>query len=194
MRDRKKVFILLGHSDKKTLSGILASNYEKGARAGGHKVRRMNLGDLKFDPILHEGYKVIQKLEPDLCKVQENMKWADHIVIFYPNWWGSMPALLKGMFDRLFLPGFAFRFKKNGFGWEKLLTGKSAMVNITMNTHPWLAWLLFGDNSNEIKCNILEFAGIEPVNLVKMGPVEKMSDEEHEGLKRRMYRLGKSAK
>src|SRR3990167_320914 len=76
----KKIYILLGHPDKETLSGHFADIYEQEAKAAGHEVRRTNIGDLSFDPILHKGYKVIQELEPDLLKVQEDMRWAEHLV------------------------------------------------------------------------------------------------------------------
>jgi len=198
MKDRKKVLVFLGHEDCDTLSGALADSFEKGARDNGHEVKRINICDLKFDPILHKGYKEIQELEPDLKRVQEEMKWADHFAIFYPNWWGTMPAILKGMFDRMFLPRFAFGFRKTGFmkrlRWEKLMKGKSAHVCITMNYKPWIARLLFGDNSNEITKNILGFSGFSPIYLVKMGPVEKMPEEKIEVLKKRAYQMGKKAK
>lgn len=190
MTNTKKICILLGHTDTETLNGSLADSYEKGAREAGHEIQRINIGELSFDPILHRGYKTIQQLEPDLIKVQEAMKWADHVAIFYPNWWGTMPAILKGMFDRMFLPGFAFRFKKESLFWEKLLKGRTALVCITMNTYPLYARILYGDNSNEIKRNILSFAGFSPVRLVKVGPVERMKEHRLEKLKKKLYDLG----
>lgn len=192
---QKNIFILLGHPDADgTLSSVLADEYQRGAEEAGHTVRRMNIGELQFDPILHKGYKEIQELEPDLVRVQENMKWAEHMVILYPNWWCSMPALLKGMFDRMFLPGFAFKFKKDSTGgWEKLLEGRTARVVISLNHPPLKARLLFGDYTNELRRGILGFAGIWPVHLTKIGPVQNVSDEKREEWKRELYRLGKLA-
>ena len=37
-----------------------------------------------------------QVLEPDLARAQELFEWADHLAVFTPLWWGSVPALLKG--------------------------------------------------------------------------------------------------
>ncbi|MEK7134532.1 MAG: NAD(P)H-dependent oxidoreductase [Patescibacteria group bacterium] len=193
----KNIFVLFGSTDKDSFCGSLADAYEAGARSTGHMVKRVNAGDISFDPILHKGYKVIQALEPDLVLIQTYMKWADHVVVFYPNWWGTMPAILKGIFDRMFLPGFAFRFQKEGLlrgiAWEKLLSGRSASVFITMNVHPFLAWILYGDNSNEIRRNILKFAGFSPVRLFKVGPIERMKQPALDALKRKATKLGARA-
>ncbi len=169
----KKIFILIGHPDPDSESGRLGEAYERGARASGHEVRLTRLSDLKFDPILHKGYKVIQQLEPDLLKVQEDVKWCDHFVLFYPVWWAAMPALLKGLIDRIWMPHFAYQFRKEGllkgFTWEKLLKGRSARVIITMDNVPFVARLLFGDITNEIHYGVLRFSGFSPVRVKKIG-------------------------
>ena len=175
--ESKRIFILLGHEDKDTMCGQFAGHYEKGALSAGHLVRRMNIGDIKFDPILHKGYKVIQELEPDLKKMQEDVRWANHIVIFYPMWWSSMPAILKGLFDRMWLPGFAFHFHHEGMGWDKLLKGKSGSVFVTMDSWPIVERFLLGDSTNEIGRGILGFSGIHPVHITKIGPIKTMSEE-----------------
>ena len=171
---KKKIFILLGHPDKETLNGSFASAYEEGAKAAGHEVRRINIGDLSFDPVLHKGYKTIQALEPDLAMVQEAIKWSEHFVIFYPTWFSTMPALLKGLFDRIWLPHFAYHFRKNGLGWQRLLKGRSSTVYVTSDSHPFLARVIFGDMTNEIKKGILWFAGFGPITITKIGPVKNI--------------------
>lgn len=175
----KKIFILLGHPDPESMCCNFADSYAKGAKEAGNEVRVTRLGEMKFDPILHHGYKVIQELEPDLKKFQEDVKWCDHFVIIYPSWWSTMPALLKGLFDRAWLPGFAFKFLPSGIGWNRLLKGRTARVFVSSDSHPLLARFLFGDNTNEIQDGILWFAGFR-ASHTKVGPMRKISPENKE--------------
>jgi NAD(P)H dehydrogenase (quinone) len=188
-----KIYILMGNPDSEgTLGNDIATSYAAEATAAGHEVRRANLGDLQFDPILHKGYKVIQALEPDLLKVQEDMKWADHFVLIYPLWWAGMPALLKGMWDRMFIPGFAFHFHKDGMGWDKLLAGKTARVIITSKNWPILERFLFGDFKNEIGRAILGFAGYK-VRITEIGHVENMPEAKKTAWMKTISKLARSA-
>lgn len=175
---KKKIVLLLGHPNPgPTLSREFALIYEAAATKAGHEVRRFTLADMKFDPVLHQGYKAIQELEPDLKNLQEAIRWCDHFVIFYPNWWQTMPALLKGLFDRIWLPGFAFNMRKDKFGkqtvgWYKRLKGKTARVIVLSGSHPWLIWLFFGDYTNEIKMGVLWFAGFK-AKITRFGPTDQ---------------------
>ena len=87
-----------------------------------------------------------------------------------------MPALLKGLFDRVWLPGFAYKFLPNGLGWNKLLKGRTARIFVTSDSLPILARFLFGDNTNEIQDGILWFAGFN-AKVHKVGPMKRISDE-----------------
>jgi len=191
---KKKIFILLGHPDKDSFNCTLADEYQLGAEGAGHEVRRMNVSDMVFDPILHCGYRVMQELEPDIISFQENVCWCDHFVIFYPSWWSTMPALLKGVFDRAWLPGFAYKFTSE-YSWKKLLKGKSSRMVITSDTIPFVQRLIFGDTTNELKKGILWFAGFGPIRVKKFGYLKHFgSTGRRERIKRKVRCLGRKAK
>jgi len=175
-----QIYILVGHSYLEGFTAELADAYESAARAAGHVIRRQNIGDLRFDPVLHKGYSEIQPLEPDLVTVQENIRWADHVVILYPNWWVSMPAILKGLFDRIWLPGFAFHFDKGTGDIVELFTGKTARVIVVDGAHsPFMTRLKYGDYTNEIARGILGFSGMK-VHVTTMGPCEHADTAKHD--------------
>jgi NAD(P)H dehydrogenase (quinone) len=191
---KKKIFVLLGHPDTDSFNATLAMEYKRGGEEAGHEVRYMNLGDLKFDPVLHFGYRKIQELEPDLVSFQENVKWCDHFVVLYPSWWSTMPALLKGLFDRAWIPGFAFKFTSD-ISWDRLLKGKSARMIVTSDTAPFLQRIMFGDTTNELKNGILWFAGFGPIRVKKIGYLKHFwNTGRRERIKSKVYNLGRKAK
>jgi putative NADPH-quinone reductase len=191
---QKKIFVLVGHTYDDGKTGLLAKTYTEHARMAGHEVEYVCLGKLNFDPILRQGYREIQELEPCLKEVQNKIQWCDHFVVVYPIWWSSMPAILKGFFDRTWIPGFAYRFKENNMGWNKLLTGKTGRVIMTMNNWPLMSRLLFGDLQNEIDRAILEFSGIEPTKVSKFGRIESCEGKKLQKVLKKVAKLGTKGK
>ena len=105
----KNILIINGHPDKESFCFALSESYKMGAYKTNTNVKLIHLIDLKFNPILTYGYRKISELEPDLVQMQQDILWADHLVFVYPNWWSTVPALLKGLIDRIFVPGLLFR-------------------------------------------------------------------------------------
>lgn len=172
-----KLYILLAHPDADSFNGALADAYEASARKNGHEVRRHNLGDMKFDPILWKGHNAIQELEPDLKQAQENILWCEKWVIFYPIWWGSIPALFKGFIDRALYTDFAYRYHDDDPFWDKLLTGRSAHL-VTTSDGPkwWLWWQYRNADISAVKRATLEFCGISPVGVTRLDRVKYLTD------------------
>ncbi len=191
MATPKRIFILLGNPVTESFSGHLTDVYETAAREAGHEVRRMNIADMHFDPILHKGYREIQPLEPDLITVQENITWCNHVVIVYPVWWSAMPALLKGMFDRMWLPCFAYKFSPKGVFWRRLLKGRSGRIIVMMDTYPLILRLAFGDHINAFKRAILAFAGIAPIRTLEIGHAKFMTSTRAARYKRKVAYYGR---
>lgn len=188
----KNILIILGHPDKESLCGKLADFYEKGAESSDAEVLRINLGDLKFDPILWNGYAKVQKLEPDLVRAQRDIKWADHLVFVYPNWWGSFPALMKGFFERVFLPGFAYKYK--GPITVGLLKKKTARFIITMG-EPLLLYKFSGRLAEKtLKKSILRFCGIKKIKTTLFGSVDNAKSKKRKRWLKKVYKIGKKLK
>lgn len=173
------VLVILGHPERESFCGALAHAYAKEAQRTGHETTLIALSDLHFDPVLHHGYHEIQSLEPDLEQAQRLIAQADHLAIFFPLWWGSVPALCKGFIDRVFLPGFAFQFKDSSPIPEKLLRGRSADLVLTMGAPAWISRWFFGDPSVKmLKKGLLEFCGISPVDVYRFDRMEEKTEQE----------------
>ena len=172
LHDVKNVLIIQAHPSDASLCHALADAFEEGVRDTACALRRIDLHRLSFDPILHHGNRGSQALEPDLVQAKQDIAWADHLVFVYPNWWGSMPALLKGFFDRLLLPGFAYKYRPNSRLWDKLLAGRTAQLLVTMDTPGWYyRWLWHRPGHNQMRHTILGFCGIAITRISEFAPV-----------------------
>lgn len=168
----QRILIILGHPSASSLCAGLADAYAQGARDSGAEVRLLRLGELDFDPLLHAGYRQDQPLEPDLQRAQADILWASHLAWAYPTWWGGLPALLKGFIDRIFLPGFAFKYRKGSVLWDRLLAGRTADLLVSMDSPPWYyRWVAHMPGHHQMRRAILEFSGIRPVRVHSFGPV-----------------------
>lgn len=173
----KKILIINGHPDKESLCAQFARNYFEGAVSSGADSKLVHLSDLDFNLNLQHGYHKRTELEPDLVKVRQDILDAAHLVFVYPTWWGTYPALLKGFIDRVFLPKFAFQYRENSLLWDKLLSGRSARLIVTMDTPKWYYALVYRNpGHHSMKKGILEFCGIKPVRISSFGPVKTANE------------------
>lgn len=187
----KKILIINGHPNQQSLCGSLSESYFQGALAGNHEARIIHLSQLDFDPILHKGYLEIQELEEDLRKAQNDILWAEHLVFVYPIWWGSVPALLKGFLDRVFLPGFAFKYHKGSPWWDRLLKGRTGRLMITTDAPWWWNKFAYGDPAvRMMKKAVLEFSGVTSVKVTQLDEIKNKSREGIEGNLKKAYELG----
>jgi putative NADPH-quinone reductase len=122
----KFITIIQGHPDAQTrhFCHALADEYAKGCEDGGHEVRRIEVARLEF-PLLRTKDEFEKGTPPDSIKqAQDAIRWADHLVIFYPLWLGSMPALLKAFLEQVFRPGVAFQYQAHGNDGKEALHGE----------------------------------------------------------------------
>lgn len=190
-----KILIINGHPDKQSYCYALAEAYKKGALSTGADLKEINVADLEFNPNLQFGYRKRTGLEPDLLESWEKIKWADHLVWVYPVWWGSLPALLKGFIDRVFLPGFVFNKRENSLWWDKLLKGKSARIISTLDQPAWFYWLVNRRPTYwAMKRMTLNFCGIKPVKATTIGPLRLSKEAYRQKWLTRIEKLGRDQK
>jgi len=176
-------FVLNGNPGQSTLCQALAEAIQEGAKASGKSVRLLSLSQMTFDPNLAEGYSEEQPLEPDLKAAQEALSWCDELIIVHPLWWGSAPAKLKGFFDRVLQPGFAFRYVEGKDFPEKLLVGKTAAVLITSDTPEWYYRWIYGNGwTKTLRKQILEYCGFSKVRVQMVGPVRSSSPDDRSAM------------
>ncbi|PIO00272.1 NADPH:quinone reductase [archaeon CG10_big_fil_rev_8_21_14_0_10_43_11] len=185
----KKVLIIIGHPQHESFSHTLARAYKKGAQSAHASVRIIDVRTLEFDPVLWEGYGGTQVFEHDLEAAQAHITWADHIVFVYPTWWGGLPALLKGFVERVFLPGFAFKYEK-GSGHKELLARKSARIITT--AYEAVNWVekMRANGHKVFKYDVLEFCGMKPVHMSYIAPEGKPESDMRAYWQKHVERLG----
>ncbi len=189
----KRVVIIQGHPDGETrhFGHALADEYAKGCEDGGHEVRRVEVARLDF-PILRRKDD-FEKGSPSasIQEAQDAITWADHLLIIYPLWLGSMPALLKAFLEQTFRPGFAFEYQKSGEMAKKLLTGKSARIVVTMGMPAFVyRWIFMAHSLKSLRRNILSFCGIAPIRSTIIGSIEGMNEKQRMGWLDEMRALG----
>ncbi len=185
------ILVIIGHPDPESFCSALSRAYIEGAASKSDQIRTIDLSQIAFDPNLKYGYRKRMELEDELKEAQELIRWADHLVFVYPTWWGTMPAILKGFFDRVFLPGFAYQYRKDSPLWDKLLAGKSAHLIVTMDTPAWYnRWIYRHAGHHVMKRNILNFCGIKPVRVTEITPVTSSSENVRMKWLEKVKRLG----
>lgn len=188
----RNITIIQGHPDasRQRFGRALQAAYAAGAAQGGHEVRVVDVATLDF-PLLRTKQDWEAGEPPEaIARAQDAIRWADHLVFFYPLWAGSMPALLKGFIEQAFRPSFAMDPATGPLG-RKRLAGRSARIVVTMGMPAFFyRYFYFAHSVRSLERNILRFCGIGPVKLSLIGMVEGADPGPREKWLRRMRDFG----
>jgi NAD(P)H dehydrogenase (quinone) len=138
------VFIVYAHPDAKSFNHALKDIAFETLTDAGHRVTISDLYAMDFNPILSrrdfrkppgdrqedlEDQQADDRRDEGIQAEQEKLKWCDFLVLQFPLWWFSMPAIMKGWVDRVFTMDFAY--SKGLWYNEGMLQGRKAMLSIT---------------------------------------------------------------
>lgn len=188
-----RILLLTGHPRRDSFCAALAARYAEAARASGHEVRERALVDIAVDLVAPDYHGGADPLPAWVSDLQADIAWCEHWVVVAPMWWGGLPAGLEAIFDRALLPGFAFRYHREGMGWDRLLKGRSARAVLTMDTPPFvLRWLWGRPILRRLKTQVFGFCGFSPVRFTTFGVVRKSTAEKRAAWLDEMSALGRA--
>lgn len=133
------ILVVMAHPAGPSLTRSVASSILNAGAALEHTVELVDLVAEGFNPVFgpadHAAFTAAGPTPPDVRREQQRINRADHLVLVHPVYWWSMPAVLKGWIDRVFVSGWAFEEGADGgivkkLGWLNVhliaLAGASA--------------------------------------------------------------------
>ncbi|MBA3022019.1 NAD(P)H-dependent oxidoreductase [Propionicimonas sp.] len=172
----RRILVVVGHPIAGSLNHELARSYASAAEAAGGEVRVRDLAEEPpAYPVSREQLRAhvteLGHLEVGVAEDIADLRWAEHVVIFFPQWWGTYPAVLKNWIDRTFLSGVVFRYGA-GLRWEKLLSGRTARLVMTHDSPGFYNLLAYHDAAIvSLRAATLGYCGIKTVGVTRFNPV-----------------------
>lgn len=116
--------IVVSHPRRGSLTRRVAEEIEEGVKRSGHSAELKDLMTQGFDPRFRDAdiETHLRNSPPpaDVLAEQERLDQADALVLVYPVYWWTMPALMKGWIDRVFTNGWAYEEDDSSITVKKL--------------------------------------------------------------------------
>jgi putative NADPH-quinone reductase len=152
-----RVLLIHAHPVETSFCAALKERALKTLVANGHSVEVLDLYEQGFDPVLSRAellaYHDVPENRESVAAEVEQLQRAEALVFVYPVWNFGFPAILKGYFDRVFLPGVSFRME-NGRVKPNLQHVKRLVAITTYGGARWRAFVL-GDPPRRIVRRVL---------------------------------------
>jgi len=188
----RRIVIIQGHPDPRgdRFCHALARAYADAARAAGHELRFIDVATLDFPLLRTKEDWESGATPPGLRQAQADVLWANHLLVIFPLWLGTLPALLKGFFEQVLRPTIAVEGQK----FPRLLTGRSARLVVTMGMPAlFFRWFYGAHGVRGLERNVLGYCGIKPIRESLIGSIEG-STRHRERWLARMAALGRAGR
>lgn len=136
-----RCLVILAHPLQTSLNHHLANHARTTLEAAGHDVEFIDLYKQDFEARLsgseRSNYKSQSDRASDVAAHGRALQDAEMLVLVFPTWWFGLPAILKGWFDRVFVPGIAFDESDDLGAIKPRLKKMKRIVAITTLGSPW---------------------------------------------------------
>lgn len=153
MGDLMRVLVIFAHPLGDSYAATLRDTVVAALEAGGHTVDLCDLYQEDFDPTLSaqewRDYENTSENTRAVSRHVERLRHAEGIIFVFPSWWYGMPAILKGYFDRVWLPGVAFEFGPQAIR-PLLMSIRMFGVVTTTGAPEWFTRIYMGNPSRKV--------------------------------------------
>ena len=153
-----RVLVVYSHPVETSYNAALHREVVESLTRAGHEVDDCDLYAEDFNPVLSRaerlGYHDVPANLAPVRRYVERLRWAEGLVFCFPTWCFGLPAMLKGFFDRVFLPGVAFDFSDPRHVKPSLTHLKQIAAVVTYGRPRWTAWAM-GDPPRKIMTRYL---------------------------------------
>jgi NAD(P)H dehydrogenase (quinone) len=150
-----RVLVIYCHPVAESFAASAHRTVLEGLAEAGHEVTDVDLYAERFDPVMSRqerlDYLNTERNERLVQHYDDQLAAAEALVLVYPSWWYGMPAILKGYFDRVWLPGVAFDVTLNGtVKTDRLKRLRRILVVTTYGGSWWMVRIALGDPARKI--------------------------------------------
>jgi len=147
------ILVIYCHPVETSFHAALHQEVLRNLKAAGHTVDDCDLYAERFDPVMSReerlAYHQVPSNQLPLAPYVERLRKAEAIVFCFPTWCFGLPAMLKGYFDRLFMPGVAFDLSDPADVKPMLTHIRRVSAVVTYGRPRWMAWYM-GDPPRKI--------------------------------------------
>ena len=150
-----RVLVIYCHPVAESFAAAAHATVLEALAAGGHAVTDVDLYAENFDPVMSRqdrlDYQNTARNIRPVKKYDDQLSATEAIVLVYPAWWYGMPAMLKGYFDRVWLPGVAFDVTPDGRVLTERLQNIRRIIIVTTYGGPWwMVRIAIGDPARKV--------------------------------------------
>ncbi|MEC2285992.1 NAD(P)H-dependent oxidoreductase [Bacillus velezensis] len=184
-----KTVIVYANPDENSFNAALVKYVAMALKDSCQSYTVIDLYADQFDPVLKYGgekKRSDMNRDAETKKYRKLMKEADHLIFIYPLWWGGVPAIMKGFFDRVLVAGEAYTYENGRV--KGLLRAETAQVFYTADSPGWyLKWFRKNSDWITLKKSILQFCGIQKAERNLFSVVRTSTPELREKWLRQAY-------
>ena len=184
-----KTLIVYYHPYEGSYCNAIMESVRSGLKRGSHPCKVLDLGADGFDPVMRakdlmafgqagRGDDITTTdVDPIVLRYKKKLEWAERIVMIFPIWWMTMPAMVKGFIDKVIFPGVAYDME-GGRLKSRLKNLRLVTVISTMNTPAGIYRDMFGNSlEGSLIKGTFNQIGIHDVEWISLNMVKQSGQE-----------------